>query len=203
MKPGHLVLVTGPAAAGKSTFAKALQAAFVAKAELCLAVELDVFGRSLPREWVAMESRTGRYASRGFTYARGEDGSVALTLGSDGRRVLSAFHVSVAAIVRSGVNVVCETIVYNDDDWKHWCDALGGIPARWVKLNAPLAVLENRERADRTRVFQGLARGMSARPSVGTYDIEADTSRESAREIVDRVMALLGEAKAVTGTRHV
>ena len=196
-----LVAITGPAAVGKSTVARALQSELARRGELWLVIELDLFGRGLPREWVAMGSHVGRYAASGFTYARAEDGSVALELGADGQRVLAAFHRSVAAVVRSGVNVVCETIVYDEEDWSDWSAALRGVPARWVNLRAPVAVLEDRESSDRSRVFRGLARGMSARATVGAYDVEADTSAEPAAAVVERIVASLpAEASQAPGS---
>src|SRR5580765_4858774 len=112
MAVGKLIVVTGPAAVGKSTVTKALQKELTRSGELWLAIELDVFARSLPRPWIAWGDHRGRNAAQGFVYARGSDGSLELELGSDGRRVLSAFHRSVAAVVTSGVSVICETIVY-------------------------------------------------------------------------------------------
>jgi chloramphenicol 3-O phosphotransferase len=188
MTPGRLIAITGPAAVGKSTVARALQAELSRGGELWLVVELDVFARSLSRNWIAVGERAGRYADRGFTYATAADSSVGLTLGPDARRVLAAFHRSTAAIARSGVPVICETIVYDPADWDDWSEALEAIPATWVKLAAPVAVLDAREQADPTRAFQGLARGMSARPPVGRFDIEADTSAEDTATIVRRVI---------------
>jgi len=97
----------------------------------------------------------------------------------------------VAAVVRSGVSVVCETIVYDDADWNDWAEALAGTSACWVRLGAPLPLLEAREKADRSRLFQGLAHGMSARDPVGNYAVEADTSSETVDEIVERVLRAL------------
>src|SRR5262249_4187051 len=125
-------------------------------------------------------------------YARGPDGGVDLTLGTDGRRVLTAFHRSVAAVVESGVNVICETIVHDKEDWRDWSDALANISVRWVRVNAPVDVLESRE-GDRPRPAQGLARGMSARKVVGHYDIEVDTGTETTAAIVDRIIEMLAD----------
>jgi chloramphenicol 3-O phosphotransferase len=194
MTETRLIAITGPAAAGKSTVARAVQAALARRGELWLVLELDLFGRGLSRDWVAMGPHRGAHAERGFVYARAADGSIALELGPDGRRVLAAFHRSVAAAARSGIGVVCETIVYDAEDWRDWCDALEGVASCWVRLGAPLATLEDRERADRTRVFQGLARGMSARPQVGRFDVEADTASERPEAIAELVLAAAGRA---------
>ena len=191
MTNGKLVVITGPAASGKSTIAKGLQSKLSRDGDLWLAMELDVFGRAVPRDWVSMGTHQGRYAERGFAYKSGNDDSVGLVLGSDGRRVLTAFHRTIAAIVKSGINVICEAIVYDDDDWDDWSGTLCGISPCWVKLTAPVAVLEDRERADRTGVFRGLARGMSARKPVGTFDIEADTASEDVSSILRRIGATL------------
>ena len=185
----RLIAITGPAAVGKSTLARALQAELGRHGELWLLLELDVFARALSRDWIGVgRRRRGRYADAGFDYTRGSDGSVGLTIGADGRRVLAAFHRSVAAVVRAGVNVVCETIVYDDADWDDWRAALGEISVRWVRLSAPLDVLEARELAEETRLFKGLAKSMLSRRAVGDYHVEIDTSAESVEASVARVL---------------
>ena len=189
MTNGKLIIITGPAASGKSTIAKGLQAELARDGDLWLVMELDVFGRALPRDWISVGTHQGRYAQRGFVYKRTDDDSIELFLGADGRRVLAAFHRSMAAIVKSGMNVICETVVYDDDDWKDWCEKLSGISSCWVKLSAPIGVLQDREQADRSRIFQGLARGMSARKPAGAFDIEADTASEDVSAIVRRIAA--------------
>ena len=98
MTIGKLIVLTGPAAVGKSTLAKALQAELVRGGELWLTLELDVFASGLPRAWLAWGDHRGRHAARGYVYARAADGGVGLALGQDGRRVLAAFHRSVAAV---------------------------------------------------------------------------------------------------------
>jgi chloramphenicol 3-O-phosphotransferase len=115
------------------------------------------------------------------------NGSLQLELGSDGRRVLSAFHRSVAAVVNSGVNVVCEAIVYDEADWDDWSDALQRISCGWVRLSASLAALDQREQ-ERAGAAQGLGRGMAARRAVGRYDVEADASIETTAAIVIRTL---------------
>lgn len=193
MAVGKLIVVTGPAAVGKSTVTKALQKELTRSGELWLAIELDVFARSLPRPWIAWGDYRGRNAAQGFVYARRPDGSLELELGSDGRRVLSAFHRSVAAVVTSGVSVICETIVYDDADWRDWSDSLGAVRSCWVRLTAPVAVLDEREQ-ERAALAQGLGRGMAARRAVGRYDVEVDTSAETTDTIVGRVIESLRSA---------
>ena len=187
MTTGNLIVITGPAAVGKSTVTKALQKEFSRSGELWLVLELDMFARGLPRSWIAWGEQQGRNAERGFVYARRDDGSLGLELGSDGRKVLAAFHRSIAAVVSSGVNVVCEAIVYDDADWADWLRAVHEVPACWVKLTAPLAILEEREK-ERAEPARGLARGMLGRPLVGRYDVEADTAAEAATAIVARII---------------
>jgi chloramphenicol 3-O-phosphotransferase len=187
MATGKLIVVTGPAAVGKSTVTKALQKELTRANELWLAIELDVFARSLPRPWIAWGDYRGRNAAQGFVYARRPDGSLQLELGADGRRVLAAFHRSVAAVVGSGVSAICETVVYDEVDWDDWSAALKGIRPCWVRLTAPSSVLEARE-SERAEMARGLGRGMAARPSVGNYDVEADTSTEATESIVARIV---------------
>lgn len=185
----RVILLTGPAAAGKSTIARGLQAAFAARGDLWLLMQLDFFARAIPRDWIAWPRRRGVRGDQGFKY-EAVDNSIVLTLGVDGRRVLSAFHGAVAGAAASGVPVICETIIYDEQDWSDWSQALEQTRALWVWLSAPLQILEARERADDTRIFQGLARGMLARPRAGIFDLEADTSAEPADPIVSRIISL-------------
>ena len=188
----RLIAITGPAAVGKSTLARALQAELGRHGELWLLLELDVFARALSRDWIGVgKSRRGAHADAGFVYSRNRDGGVGLTIGADGRRMLAAFHRSVAAVVRSGVNVVAETIVYDDADWSDWRDALTDLATTWVRLFAPLDVLRAREDAEETRLFKGLAQGMMSRPAVGRYDVEIDTAFEPVGAGVARVLSAL------------
>ena len=187
MAIGNLIVVTGPAAVGKSTVTKALQKELTRGNELWLVIELDVFARGLPRPWIAWGEYRGRNAAQGFVYARRPDGSLELELGVDGRRVLAAFHRSVAAVVASGVSVICETVVYDAADWDDWSATLNGLQPCWVRLSAPLSVLAARE-SEREEAARGLGRGMAARPAVGKYDVEADTGSEPTAAIVARTI---------------
>jgi hypothetical protein len=87
--------------------------------------------------------------------------------------------------------VICETIVHDEEDWADWQAALDRTPALWVRLSAPLGVLEARESAEPTRIFHGLAKGMIARPAVGAYDLDADTGSEGVDRIVGRIIEAL------------
>jgi len=187
MNIGKVVAITGPAACGKSTISKALQSRLSSQGSLWILVEVDGFASSLMKDWFSFDLQTAPYGDRGFTYTRGNDQGLQLAVGLEGRKVLNAFHRSVAAIARSGVDVVCETVICDDDDWADWLEVLQGIPQLWVELNAPLSVLETRE-IDRPKEIRGLARGMKTRGAVGQYDISADTSIETPEEIVDRIL---------------
>jgi len=186
-----LIVVTGAAATGKSTLARALQIELVRKGDFWHVLPVDLFARGLSLAWFSFRSHQGRFADRGFVYGRGEGDGVDLRLGPDARRLLAAFHRSVAAVVQSGLQVICEGIVYDEEDWLDWCQAVAGIPTFWIRLSAPLAVLEAREQGDRTRIFRGLARGMNSRAVSGKYDLEADTSVEAAQAIVYRILRAL------------
>ena len=186
-KNGAIVVITGAAATGKSTVAAALQAKLSAQGSLWLYSGIDSFAQSLRRDWASFEGRGGPFAERGFVYSRGKDGALSLTLGADGRRVMNAFHKSIAAIARSGINVVCEAVIYDAEDWGDWVETLEPFSTCWVKLSAPLAVLEDREK-DRPQEVRGLARGMMSTQGVGRFDVECDTSIDTLEEVVGKIL---------------
>ena len=55
------------------------------------------------------------------------------------------------------------------------------------------AALDERERADRTRTFQGSPRGTSMPLPVGTFDVEVDIAVEQAEANARRIRAGAGE----------
>ncbi len=188
MKSGNLIVITGPAAVGKSLVAKTLQSKLSGNGSLWLLVQIDSFAKSLYRDWFKFDTNHSPYAERGFEFKRDNDGGLRRIIGSDGRLILSAFHRSVAAIVNSGVSVVCETIVCDDDDWRDWSEVLDGIQAFWVKLSAPLTILEARKKAERPPMLHGLAQGNLEEKPVGQYNLELDTSTDTVDTIVELII---------------
>lgn len=185
-----VVAITGPAAAGKSTIAKALQSELSRRGSLWLYIEIDAFAATLYRDWFSFDGRGGSFAERGFVFQRDDNNGLRLNLGPDGRRVLFAFHRAVAAVANAGVNVVCETIVHDDRDWEDWSETLQAIPVYWVKLGAPLAFLEAREQ-NRPSEVRGLARAVMSRKPIGSYHLDVDTSAEGIDEIVERIIEMI------------
>jgi chloramphenicol 3-O-phosphotransferase len=182
-----LIVLTGPAAVGKSTVARALQKHLGRDGAFWTVMELDAFARGLPTDWLAFDRHVGRHAQRGLVYAPTESGGIELIVGADGRQLFAAFHRAVAATVELGVNVIAEAAIYDDEDRRDWSVALGDIDATWVRLTASVDELEARENANPSRLFRGLARGMSARAVARPFDVVADTGAESVDEIVRRI----------------
>jgi chloramphenicol 3-O-phosphotransferase len=189
---GRAVLIAGPPAAGKSTIAKGLQAELVKGGELWLVVEFDNFARSMPIDWISFKAHRGKFADRGFAYEPRDERGLELIAGADARRVQKSFHRAVAALAMSGVNVICAAVVLDQADWDDWLSALARVPFVSVGLTASLETLETRERADRSRLFQGLARGiLSSGDARGSYDLEIDTAANEPEAIVRQLAELI------------
>jgi chloramphenicol 3-O phosphotransferase len=76
------------------------------------------------------------------------DGEIQRRIGPVGTRVLAAYRGMVAALARSGVNVIVDEVLLSEEDWHGWQADLGGLAVRWVRVDCELEVVE-RERGDR------------------------------------------------------
>lgn len=103
-------------------------------------------------------------------------GEVVSTIGCGpvGRRILKGTHRAVAALARSGNNVIVDEMLLDTTVWADWQSALEGLPMFVVHVHAPVAVLVARER--QRGQHTGLARGHLAINRLESYDVAVDTS---------------------------
>jgi chloramphenicol 3-O phosphotransferase len=152
----------------------------------------------LPRQWVAIDAWSGSLAGDGVRLERDGD-RARFRIGALGRRVLTAYRHSIAAIARAGLNVVVDDVTLEKDEWDEWCAALAGLDPVWVALRCDVDVAVGREtsRGDRSR---GLVRGQADLVHVAPrYDLELDSSATSAADLATQLGAYLGEAPTHTG----
>jgi chloramphenicol 3-O phosphotransferase len=93
-----------------------------------------------------------------------------------GAQIIAAYRSTVAAVARTGLSVIVDDVLFEEDDWLSWRQHLAGLDVVWVGLKVPLDVLEQRERERGDRVA-GQARSQHALVHRhATYDVEVDTA---------------------------
>lgn len=166
--PGTVVVLNGPSSSGKSSLARALQARWRG---ILLDGGLDRHLGMLPRTYL------GTRWTEVYRYTYDADGRVvAIRVGPAGARLHRAMHRSVAALARSGCDVVVDHVLLERCWALDLVRALEGVPTVLVGVRLPAEVLAQREadRADRT-LGQALAQ-LAAVHAHGGYDVEVDTS---------------------------
>jgi chloramphenicol 3-O phosphotransferase len=162
-----IIVLNGVGSSGKSATARALQE--MASIPL-LHFSMDSFLEMLPE-------RLFNHAD-GLTFKASQvDGKpiISIEVGQVGRKLLSGMRHAVAAMAHQGNSLIVDDVMLNDEATEYRA-LLDGYEVRFVRLNAPLDVLEEREglRGDRDI---GLARGQYDIISRGDgYDLEVDTS---------------------------
>ena len=184
---GDVIVLNGTSTAGKSTLAAEMQTQLVARDSCWVILGIDDFLGKLPAPWVRYHE-AGAHADEGVSFER-IGGDIVFRAGPVGRAVLTGYRRSVAAVVRSGVNVIVDEVVLDEEAWAHWDSELRALEPFWVRVDCPIEVCERRERGRADRL-PGLARSQAAfvhrQPQ---YDFAVDTSTASPPELAQAVIA--------------
>jgi chloramphenicol 3-O phosphotransferase len=152
-----VIVINGTSSTGKSTLAAELQRMLTDAGECWLVMSQDDFFARIPRAWLTYgRLHVGALAARGITLTMPR-GVLERRIGPVGAQLLEAYRGAIAATARSGVNVIVDDVLLDDEDWRGWQRHLAGIEVRWIGLTAPVEVLEERERRRDDR-YNGLAR---------------------------------------------
>lgn len=186
MEPGTIIVLNGTSSSGKSTLVSALQRSLDAP---FLDAGIDKFIWMLPERYLSPPLWAEVFA---YSYP---DGELHIAAGRQGHALVAAMHRAIVAIAEAGINVVADHVLL-DPAWVADCARLlAELPAFFVGVRCPLAVVEERERTRRDRTL-GQARAQFALVHAHeTYDIEVDTSVASADECASVIVAhVLGGA---------
>jgi len=183
---GEVIVLNGTSSAGKSPLAAEMQNQLVARRSCWVILGIDDFLGKLPAPWVRYRE-AGAHADEGVSFVRvGKD--IVFRAGPVGRALLGGYRRSVAAVARSGVNVIVDEVVLDEEAWDQWESELRGLDPFWVRVDCPIDVCEERERA-RSGRLPGLARSQATfvhrHPR---YRVAVDTSKASPAELAQAVL---------------
>ncbi|QUL38925.1 chloramphenicol phosphotransferase CPT family protein [Erythrobacter sp. JK5] len=180
---GKVIILNGVSSAGKSTLARAIQQQSSAT---FLHVEMDAFIAFLPNghefrpDWFKLETIATEFGEL-----------PRISNGPRGAALLGVMRTFVIDAAGKGLDLVVDEVCHAPEANQY----RSGLPAshsRFVKVSAPIEIIEKREKARGDRLI-GLAREQSAHLHEGIdYDIEIDTSTASPSELAAQVLRTMG-----------
>jgi len=160
MTNGNIIILNGTSSSGKTSIVKALQDILD---EPFLEAGIDKFIFMLP----------DRYLERPLW---DDVLGLANKAGASGHTLVAGMHHAIAALAKTGNNVIADHVLV-EHEWVQECaDLLGDLGAYLIGVQCPLQVLEERERSRKNRT-PGQARAQfDVIHAHGIYDLEVDTS---------------------------
>jgi len=182
MQKAKIILLNGVGSSGKTSLARALQAA---SGDVFLHVQMDAFLDMLPTRYLDDPD--------GFTFASStEDGKdvVSIRSGPVARRAMRGMRHAIVALAVEGNNLIVDEVLLGDEK-KEYVRLFAPFQLITVGVHCALQVLEERERQRGDRLV-GLARWQFDKVHTGmTYSVTVDTSEATPEECARVVMHAL------------
>lgn len=187
-EPVQIIYLNGPSSSGKTTLAKALQHAFE---EPFLHIGIDKIIGWMPEK---INDWAGGEAPLGYSWKKSIDASgnpiQELQAGPYAQKIGKTFQEVVLALAKMAHRIVIDDVSFGKQQLDEWKKTLEDFQVLWVGVNAPLAVLEQREKERGNRIL-GSARGQFYKVHVdASYDLEIDTHQASISENVEKIKSL-------------
>ncbi len=190
---GTVIILNGPSAAGKSSIQKEFQALMMPNLWLKPGID-NLFDNPMPEitpqnlsYW--QSSNPIRWVET--TQDNDNNSIITLYVGEQGEKVAYAMNSTIAAYAQNGCNCIVDYIAYKKEWLQDLQNKLQNIPTVWVKVQAPITVLEERETARGTSP-KGHARSHYATVFWDMpYDLTVNTDKESAAEIAQKIKEFL------------
>jgi chloramphenicol 3-O phosphotransferase len=180
---GTIIYLNGTSSGGKTTIARALQETLPAP---YLYVSLDDYSRIFPARYVAvqpLDRPVPSLAEEGLAFRsarHGDELTLAITLGSAGRRYMRGFRATIRALATSGNNVIVDDVLYDPAFLGECVAALAGLPLYFVGVFCDSAESARRERERGDRPV-GQAAWQAPRIHAGRSTISPSTRRTPRR----------------------
>lgn len=200
---GHIIILNGASASGKTTVQKLLQAH---SANMYITIGIDnFFDALLPAPDLTEFEKTKTLQQfthdgiliRSVTQERDEDGNVLvpLKIGPAGQKVIYGMHKAIAAYASCGNNIIVDYILY-DVRWVEYLKFyLKDYTVYMIGFKLPLEAIEEREKARKTSPV-GHARSHYFSVHNGMqYDLEFSDPAISAEKIAHAIIEFVKDEK--------
>lgn len=184
----QIIYLNGPSSSGKTTLAKALQHAFE---EPFLHVGIDKIIGWMPEK---VNDWTGGEAPLGYSWKQNVDTSgnpfQELQIGPYAQKIGKTLQEVVLVLAKMGHHVIIDDVSFGKQQLDEWKKILQNFRVLWIGVNAPLPILEQREKERGDRIL-GAARGQFHKVHAdATYDLEIDTHQASINENVEKIKSV-------------
>ncbi|MCF7853067.1 MAG: chloramphenicol phosphotransferase CPT family protein [Simkaniaceae bacterium] len=185
----QIIYLNGPSSSGKTTLAKELQDSFET---LFLLVGIDKIIGWMPEK---VNNWTGGDAPLGYSWKKREDpaGNLIheLQSGPYAKEIAKTFQEIVLMLAQKGHPIIIDDISFGKEQVDEWKELLKDFNVIWIGVNAPLEVLEQREKGRGNRMI-GSARAQFHKVHVDTtYNLEIDTHHASTAENIQKIQLLI------------
>ena len=184
----QIIYLNGPSSSGKTTLAKGLQHAFD---DLFLHIGIDKIIEWMPEK---VNDWTGGVAPLGYSWKKSADESgnpiQELQIGPYAEKIADTFQEIVLLLAKMGHHLIIDDVSFGKRQVDEWKAFLRDFKVLWVGVNAPLSILEQREKERGNRIV-GSARGQFHRVHAdATYDLEIDTHHATLAANVEKIRFL-------------
>lgn len=168
-----VIILNGASSSGKSSIAKALQAAL---RDHYLHIGIDTFIGMMPNKANTLDQ--SHVPADGF-YWRAENGVQKIKSGEFGKQVNAVYHSTVRHLAQCGLNVIVDDVMDGAREQVLWRESLVGIEHVFVAVECAIEMLEQRESTRCDRML-GSASEQASRVHDGVeYDFEVESTTSS------------------------
>lgn len=186
VKPGIVIILNGPSAAGKSSLQKSIQR--LAPVPF-LSVGIDNFFNDLfPDEHGKLGIKSDTDFGHDLRWVTITDNLVYLHVGPQGQKIVHGMNKAIAAYAKTGNNVVVDYIMYEQSWLQDLLHELQGCPVYLVGVTVPLDILQAREQARSTSPIGHAGSHYDTVHAGNTYDLWIDNSQGTADEGATKIL---------------
>jgi chloramphenicol 3-O phosphotransferase len=181
-----MIALVGTSSVGKTSVAGQLQTLLP---EPHLVVGIDHFLNMFPQHWAGQPPGPG--PGMWYEDTIDPDGSprARIRYGSAGERLLTGLRAAVRAMLDCGNQIILDEMPLDESILPYWRRELAGYQVFWVRLSAPLEVVEEREARRTHGQHFGNARGHFRIGADEDYDLHLEVAAASPYDVAAEIMA--------------